>query len=403
MTVEPSLERALKETVSRFNEEKAAIAEKEKDALRFITRVDVTRRYPAAIVSSAADLMTMLPRAAYTHLEALYRSFPAMLGVILSPDESSQSALGGHALVLKPSQPVSQLAHVVNVKSPFGLTIAVRVRNTSYTSARDFRDRYSLRATNFISGLSKDGPTLAAHFAPGQSEDAQRWPMFFPSKRAHIGFYSTADNKIFIVMRTHAGSNIIEGVRAVLAEEGMTAGRYVSDERVKWMQCIAYRNAVRVIYALASLLDFEVPTTYDHKAFSGEQRLVKYRVAIPDVSFSHDTQRLSSYFGSEHAVFFRDYIDGSQGKGDTVLVNTDVAGGYVMVNTREYADDPLPLFAMTSGKIPRDSRRAYSPDERDEQMNRVVSLSARTELLTARKFRQPTRKVDLAPVLVIRA
>lgn len=401
--IEPSLERALKDTVVRFNEEKAAVVKKEKEARRFVAKVDVTRRYPAAVISSVTDLLTMLPRAAYMHLEALYRAIPGMLGVMLSPDESSQSALGGHALVVKTTQPVDQLAHIVNVRSPFGVTVAVQVRNAVYTSMRDFRDRYAKRAVAFIQGLSSEGPTLADHYAAGQTEDAQRWPMFFPSKRAHVGFYCTADNKLYIVMRSHAGSNILEGIRTVVSEEGTTAGRFVADARIKWMQDIAYRNAVRVVYALARELNFEVPTSYDYKAYSGEMRLVKYRIVTPDICFAHDTQRITTRFGGEHAVFFRDYIDGSQGRGDVVLVHTDITGGYVMVDTREYTHEPLPLFAMTSGKIPVSERRPYTADERDEHMSRVVSLSARTELLTARKFRQPAKKTDLVPVLVIRA
>lgn len=403
MAYDPSLERALQETVARYQEEKEVAVKQEKDARRFVSRVDITRRYPEATIRTAKELMMTLPRAAYVHLEALYRSFPALLGIVLSPDVSSHSALGGHALIVKPGQEITQLAHVVNVKSPFGVTVAVQVRNVGYTSMRDFRDKYSKRAIEFVQNLSKEGPTLAAHYAPGQTEDAQRWPMFFPSKRAHVGFYCTADNKLFIVMRSHAGSNILEGVRAVVSEQGMTAGSYVVDERIKWMQNIAYRNAVRVVYALARELDFDVPASYDYKAYSGELRLVKYRVVAPDICFAHDTQRLTTRFGGNHAVFFRDYIDGSQGRGDVVLVHTDITGGYVMVDTREYVHEPLPLFAMTSGKIPVDDRRLYTADERDEHMNRVVSLSARTELLTARKFRQPTKKADLVPVLVIRA
>ncbi len=400
--IDPALEKALTDTLEQYKQSQEAAAAEEKQGRRLVARVDLARRYPDATIQTLEEMATALPRAAFTQLTALYRSLPGVLHVVLSPDESTQTALGGHALVLQPTQEISQLAHIVNVKSPFGLTFAVRVRNVQFTSTRNFHERYKKRIEDFVRNMSNEGPALATHWAAGSVEDSARWPIFFPTKRAHIGCYKTKEGMLYIIMRTHAGRNILDGVNAVVSEPGMTVKKFISDPRVKWMHSIAYRNAARVVAHLAKALDFSVPETYDYKAYTGPERAVKYRCAVPDISFSHDTHRLTSLFGKEHAVISRDYIDGTNTTGNYILVHADVTDGYVMLSRDSYAGETMPLFAMTTGKIPAADRQLFTPDERDERLSRVVTQFPRTETLTALKFRRP-RSTDLVPVVVVRA
>jgi len=397
-----SLEKTVQEAVERFREEQQTAAKKEQEARKLAIRVHVDRRYPGSVVAHLRDLMLMLPERAYMHLQALFSSHPTFGRLELSRDLASFTTLGGHVLFLSPSEKITQLAHVVNTKSPFACTVAVQLRDFGYTSAREFRDTYGGNLMKLVQSLPNVGPTLEEHWNPNGAEDAARWSAFMPTKRSHIGFYATQDNKVYLLMRTHSGSAILSGVQSVIGEPDMTAEKFVEDPRVKWMHGIALRNAVRVMFHIISKLQLNVPTTHDYQTFTDNSRLTAYRTVIPDIVVIHDTHRLSRRYG-EHAVFFRDAIDGSQGIGP-VLVHSDITKGYIMMNPLSDADDKtMPVFPMTTGKIPRADRTAYTIDERDEHIVRIRTLESRTELLSARKYNQPSGAADLAPIVVVRS
>ena len=397
-----SLEKTVQEAVERFHEEQHAAARKEQEGRKMAVRVHVDRRYPGSMISQLRDLMMVLPERAYVHLQALFSSHPTFSRLELSRDVASFSTLGGHVLFLSPTEKISQLAHVVNTKSPFACTVAVKLRDFSYKSAREFRDIYSSDLLRLIQSLPNAGPTLEEHWDRNSAQDAARWNAFMPTKRAHIGFYATPDNKVYLLMRSHSGSGVLSGVNAIVSEPDMTAEKFVNDPRVKWMQGISRRNALRVMFHVANKLGFKVPYTYDHQTFTDNSRLIAYREVIPDIVAIHDTQRMSRRYG-EHVVFFRDAIDGSQGT-CPILVHSDITKGYVMVDPLRDADDAaMPVFPMTTGKIPRDERTAYTIDERDEHATRIRTLESRSELLSARKYNQPSSVADLTPIVVVRS
>lgn len=397
-----SLEKTVKEAVDRFHEEQIIAAKKEQEARKLAVRVHVNRRYPETMIAHLRDLMMVLPERAYVHLQALFSSHPAFNRLELSRDIGSFTTLGGHMLFLSPTEKISQLAYVVNTKSPFACTVAVQVRDFDYKSAREFRDVYGNNLMKLVQTLPNTGPSLEEHWNPNTAEDAARWSAFMPTKRSHIGFYASKDNKVYLVMRSHSGSAILTGVQAVIDEPDMTAEKFVTDPRVKWMQGIARRNAARVMFHVAQKLQLNVPYTYDYETFTDNSRLTAYRAVIPDIVVVHDTQRMTKRYG-EHAVFFRDIIDGSQGIGP-ILVHSDITKGYIMLDPLSDADDTtLPVFSMTTGKIPRADRAAYTIDERDDHIARVRTLESRSELLTARKYNQPSGPADLTPIVVVRS
>lgn len=404
-----SLESLLQETKQQYHDKQKQAARENEEARTFGQRVVVRLRTGVDGIEHVADLRQFLPEAGYLHVEALRRAYPDMERLVLAPNVSSYSSLGGHVLVFNPTQPLSQLAHVVNVKSPFGVTMAVGLRDAKYTSARDFRERYGSKLAECIGDLAKEGPSMETHWTPDSPEDAQRWQAFFPARRTHVGVYADEDNKMYLVMRSHAGENVLSGVRAVLAEADMTAGRFVEDSRIKWMQDLAYRNVARVLHTVAKTLGFDTPSTHDYKSYSGPERRLRYRAVVPDIVSRHDTQRMTKMWGEPRAVFFRDVIDGSQGRGDAVLVRGDVSTGYALadIDAPVTTDTPV-IYPMTTDKIAPAERQSLTADQRDQVTSKISSMLPRSSSLTHRKYHSaPHASVharrQLSPIAVVRS
>ncbi len=400
-----SLETALKETKQRFQEEQEKAAKEDADAREFSKRVVVALRAPDATVEHMKDLQGLLPEAASVHMEALRRSYPNLDRLVLAPNVSTFSALGGHVLVLGAGQAISQLSHVVNVVSPFGLTMAVRVRDAGYTSARDMRDKYGAKAVEYVQSLPRTGPTIDAHMPrPGETEDSARWPVFFPTKRAHVGLYASPAGELYLIARSHAGAEVLPAARAVVETAGTTAQSFVEDSRVRWMEGVAYRNTARLLHGLARALGFAVPETQDYQAHSGSQRLIRYKLARPDIVHRHNTQRITDQWGEPRAAFFRDVVDGGQTVGGSVLVQSDITKGYSLSEAQAPVSNKLPYVTpVTTDKIPVAERIALTIDQRDHYVEKISSLMPRRHLLTHHKYRDSDIGVPLSPVVVVRA
>lgn len=397
-----SLESAVEEAKARYRAEQEREAREREESKDFAKRVDLHLRDGNAVVEDFDSLRTTLSEDAVTFIEALRRAFPGMIKLIVGPAVSSRTTLGGHVLVLDAQQPITQMAHVVNVKSPFAVTIASRLRNVSYTSARAFREKHSQRIEDHLRTLPREGPEMETHYNCNSDEDAQRWPVFFPAKRAHVGIYNAEDGGLYLVVRSHAGAEVLPGVRKIVSEAGTTAQSFVEDSRVKWMQNVAFRNAARLMRSVAKFLGFDVPTTHDYRSYSGPRRLTRYVIARPDIILHHDTQRMSSVWGTPRAVFFRDVVDGAQGAGDKVLVRSDVTKGYVLVDA-EPPTDSLPIYPMTTDKIPEDERTELSVDERELVTEKISSLMPRHRLFSHYKYHEARGGSKLSPVVVVRS
>lgn len=399
-----SLDTVLQETAQRFHADQEKAAKEELEVRQFCQRLIVLRA-PDAKFAHTRDLQTLLPEASITHMEALRRSYPDLDRLVLAPNLSSYSALGGHVLVLGPDQRIARMTHVVNVKSPFAVTMAVLVRNATYTSARDMRERYNARIVEYVRTLSRTGPALETHAPlPGSSEDAARWPVFFPAKRAHVGLYAAPSGQLYLITRNHAGAEVLSGASAVVDQASATAQSFVEDPRVKWMQGVAYRNAARLLHGLARFLGLVVPETQDHQSHSGERRQVRYCMVRPDVVHCHDTQRMTDKWGAPRALFFRDVIDGSQGAGEAALLQSDITKGYALTDAQAYAGDAYPaLYPLTTDKIPTKDRPALTIDQRDHYSEKISFMMPRGELLTHHKYVDAAIGTPLSPVAVVRS
>lgn len=396
-----SLESALRETEQRFYEAKEAERAEQERGQTFVKRIIFGRRFGLAKAEHVSDLRPLMPEGAYIHLEALRSSYPNMGALILSSNTSTFSSLGGHVLALRGDEKIVRVAHLVNGKSPFGITLGVLLPQAAYTSARDFRERYGGKLASYVRTLEHTGPTLAEHYARGG--DAQRWPAFFPTKRTHVGVYAADDGRMYLVMRSHAGTGVLDGVRAVAEESGMTAERFVTDTRIKWMEGVAYRNAARVLHGVARFLGFTTPTTHDYSTYTGPSRLDMYRAVEPTLVMRHDTQRMTDCWGAPRAVFFRDAIDGAQCKGDTVLIQSDITQGYSMADRHELIGaSMLPVLPLTTDKIASAERSALTVDQRDEYADKIASVMPRASALAHYKYKHPSGR-KLTPLDVVRS
>lgn len=399
-----SLKAVLQETEQRYYEAQEKAARDEQEATEFAKRVDLRMRRPDVVVERFDTLHDVLPAGACTYLEALRHTYPDADRVILGPTTTSRTALGGHVLVLKRDQRVSRMPHVVCVKSPFGLTLAARLRNVKYTSSRAFREEHGARVKEFIATLPHEGPALDTHWWAGSEEDAERWPVFFPLKRTHVGFYNGKDNAVYMVVRSHAGAEVLPGVRKIVDESATTAESFVNDPRIKWMQNVAYRNAARLMNGIARFLGFEVPREHDNRSHSGPRRLARYVMARPDIVQYHGTQRMTTLWGEPRALFFHDIIDGGQGAGDKALVHSDIAKGYGMVDVEPPTSaDSLPLIPMRTDKIPEEERMPLSIDTREQLAEKISTRMPRSQLLTHHKYRDASCGDKLEPIVVVRS
>lgn len=411
-----SLQERIRQTKESYHQEQEARKRDHHESRSFASRMHVGYRHPGMKVEHIGSMSSVMSDDNVLYLEALRTRYPKLEKLILSPD-ASHSGIGGHVMVFGPDE-VLQLAHAVNSKSPFGLTMAVRVNNMTYTTGKDLRARVSDKTYEYISGLANEGPTLRTHWSAGSVEDAARWPVFFPARRAHVGIYHTPSKEVYMIVRTHAGASAVADVKEVLKEPGMTAAKFVQEPRIRWIQQVAYRNAARMLHGLAEALGFKTDQQYDPDSHSGEEGWRKYMMVKPALAFYHNTQRFTHVMGQERPIFFRDVVDAASSVGG-VLIHSDVTAGYTRTPSPATYSGDFSIIPVSTGKIKKDERREMTSDEYEDATTRVVSRRPRANLFRSFKYTpfsqyQPPRlndsfevpaewKAEFSPAYVVRA
>jgi len=411
-----TLKDRLRKTEESYHQEQKERERNHHDSRSFAARMHIGYRHSGASVDHVGAMIAHTSEENVLHFEALRARYPKLEKLVLSPD-AAHTSIGGHVLVFSPEETL-QLAHAVNSKSPFGLTMAIRVKNMTYTTGKELRARVADKTYEYISTLDTEGPRLSTHWRAGSAEDAARWPVFFPAKRAHVGIYHTPSKEVYMIIRTHAGANAVADVKEVLKEPDMTASKFVEEPRIKWLHHMAYRNAARVLHGLANALGFKTDQQYDPDSHSGDAGWRKYIMSKPAIAFYHNTQRVTHTMGQARPIFFRDVVDATSCEGGEALVHSDITMGYTRVPSSTFRGE-FSMIPMTTGKVKKEERREMTSDDYEDATDRVVSIRPRANLFRRYKYTpfsqyQPPRmnpafevppewKAEFTPAYVVRA
>ncbi len=292
--------------------------------------------------------------------------------IVLSPVASARQ-LGGVSAVYTADTPTAEFnaSLLVSEKHPFGV-IAVfdfDVMAAAQKTARRLRPDYEevmeqIKQTM----LGNEAPGIDAYFpdAPGLTQDAGRWPTFFP-QHSSVGLHLRTGGGISIVVKVNVGSEGMVTLDRIMSEEGMTFGQLAVDPRYLRLERLVERNAKRLAYEIAERLWGYDKTPFDDDTLSClKDYHCYYPLARPSILMHTNCIRRDAT--GRNVVIFVDAAN---------RMTTRSTSGFFLgfdKDSHRHSLVPIPdddsLFVLHAKKLPHDERKTRNTDDQEarEQM-----------------------------------
>lgn len=330
-----SKEEFLKRAAAEYERIQKEAADKEKKFKDFAQSVVVTMRHPEAskhvIDGSYREALGLVSPTEQVHLEKMYSRYNSDQSVklILSPNKGSPtgSAMGGFLLITSDKTIIQHAGDIVSKTAPFMNVALMELKApTELLKMTDvqLRDHFRPKLTAFLTQLSDSPPSPSIHGPEeGQVKDKAPWSTFFPRVNASVGVFKSKENKLVLIVRSHAGERNFKELKPLIA--GRQAKDVLLLPQLLWVREMSKRNTLRLLRAAAKVIGLKPEVDgFDHCA-----RIPKHhkrvKMAIPKLHCLTNNFRRNAY---EEPIFFVDCLDNHASLNMIPLVGGDYTEGY---------------------------------------------------------------------------